>query len=78
MIFHPVGRFINGHSLNKKTTQKLTLGNDNKLILSFFLKPTTGMDDEDDDSSPLNEMLDDKLRVSYFKRYLAAVSDAMR
>ncbi|KAL6228434.1 hypothetical protein ACLB2K_002384 [Fragaria x ananassa] len=37
-----------------------------------------GMDDEDNDSSPLNEMLDDKLRVSYFKRYLAAVSNAMR
>lgn len=36
------------------------------------------MDDEDNDSSPLHEMLDDKLRVSYFKRYLAAVSNAMR
>ncbi|CAL5363050.1 unnamed protein product [Camellia sinensis] len=33
-----------------------------------------GMDDEDNDSDPLHEMLDDKLRVCYYKSYLAAVS----
>ncbi|CAN6563225.1 unnamed protein product [Malus baccata var. baccata] len=37
-----------------------------------------GMDDEDNDTSPLHEMLDDKLRVSYFKRYLSAVAKAIR
>ncbi|KAL6279024.1 hypothetical protein ACE6H2_022625 [Prunus campanulata] len=37
-----------------------------------------GMDDEDNDTSPLHEMLDDKLRVSYFKRYLSAVANAIR
>ncbi|CAI9302150.1 unnamed protein product [Lactuca saligna] len=37
-----------------------------------------GMDDEDNDASPLHEMLDDKLRVTYFKSYLAAVSLAIK
>lgn len=36
------------------------------------------MDDEDNDASPLHEMLDDKLRVTYFKSYLAAVSLAIK
>ncbi|KAF2292038.1 hypothetical protein GH714_000282 [Hevea brasiliensis] len=36
-----------------------------------------GMDDEDS-SAPLHEMLDDKLRVSYFKGYLAAVAQAIK
>lgn len=36
------------------------------------------MDDEDDNSCPLNEMLDDKLRVSYFKGYLTAVAQAIK
>ncbi|PIN14108.1 Beta-glucosidase, lactase phlorizinhydrolase [Handroanthus impetiginosus] len=37
-----------------------------------------GMDDEDDGMSSLDEMLDDKLRVSYYKGYLAAVHQAIR
>ncbi|EXC24933.1 Beta-glucosidase 42 [Morus notabilis] len=37
-----------------------------------------GMDDEENETSPLHEMLDDKLRVVYFKRYLAAVSQAIK
>ncbi|KAI3783745.1 hypothetical protein L1987_42831 [Smallanthus sonchifolius] len=37
-----------------------------------------GMDDEDNDASPLHEMLDDKLRVTYFKGYLASVSLAIK
>ncbi|CAL5364751.1 unnamed protein product [Camellia sinensis] len=37
-----------------------------------------GMDDEDNDSDPLHEMLDDKLRVCYYKSYLAAVSQAIK
>ncbi|KAK1562811.1 hypothetical protein Q3G72_017470 [Acer saccharum] len=37
-----------------------------------------GMDDEEDDTSPLHEMLDDKMRVKYYKRYLAAVSQAIK
>ncbi|KAJ4969132.1 hypothetical protein NE237_015833 [Protea cynaroides] len=37
-----------------------------------------GMDDEDDVSSPLHKMLDDKMRVGYFKGYLAAVAQAIR
>lgn len=36
------------------------------------------MDDEDNETSPLHEMLDDKLRVVYFKRYLAAVAQAIK
>nr|XP_016445135.1 PREDICTED: beta-glucosidase 42-like isoform X2 [Nicotiana tabacum] len=36
-----------------------------------------GMDDEDEDTSPLHEMLDDKSRVSYFKAYLAAIHQAI-
>ncbi|KAG8380347.1 hypothetical protein BUALT_Bualt06G0006100 [Buddleja alternifolia] len=37
-----------------------------------------GMDDEDDATSTLDEMLDDKLRVSYYKGYLAAVHQAIK
>ncbi|XP_023884565.1 beta-glucosidase 42 isoform X1 [Quercus suber] len=37
-----------------------------------------GMDDEDDETSTLHEMLDDKLRVVYYKRYLAAVAQAIK
>lgn len=37
-----------------------------------------GMDDEENDSSPLHEMLDDKLRVRYFKGYLSAVAQAIK
>ncbi|KAI3757063.1 hypothetical protein L6452_04596 [Arctium lappa] len=37
-----------------------------------------GMDDEDNDTSPLHEMLDDKLRVAYFKGYLTSVSLAIK
>ncbi|XP_057451606.1 beta-glucosidase 42 [Lotus japonicus] len=37
-----------------------------------------GMDDEDDDKLALHEMLDDKLRVRYFKEYLASVAQAIK
>ncbi|XP_059665648.1 beta-glucosidase 42-like isoform X2 [Cornus florida] len=37
-----------------------------------------GMDDEDSDTSTLSEMLDDKLRVNYFKGYLASVAQAIK
>lgn len=37
-----------------------------------------GMDDEDNDNLPLHEMLDDKLRVCYFKGYLASVAKAIK
>ncbi|XP_043705458.1 beta-glucosidase 42 [Telopea speciosissima] len=37
-----------------------------------------GMDDEADVTSSLHEMLDDKMRVGYFKGYLAAVAQAIR
>ncbi|GKV46781.1 hypothetical protein SLEP1_g53749 [Rubroshorea leprosula] len=36
------------------------------------------MDDEDDSSLTLHEVLDDKLRVRYFKGYLAAVAQAIK
>ncbi|XP_048233206.1 beta-glucosidase 42 [Ricinus communis] len=36
-----------------------------------------GMDDEESDA-PLHEMLDDKLRVRYFKGYLASVAEAIK
>jgi len=39
---------------------------------------TTGMDDEDDGSASMNEMLDDKRRVAYFKSYLANVPEAIK
>lgn len=38
----------------------------------------TGMDDEDNDTLQLHEVLNDDLRVSYFKGYLAAVSEAIK
>ncbi|CAJ2639071.1 beta-glucosidase 42 [Trifolium pratense] len=37
-----------------------------------------GMDDEEDDSLPLHEILDDKLRVRYFKGYVASVAQAIK
>ncbi|XP_014501361.1 beta-glucosidase 42 [Vigna radiata var. radiata] len=37
-----------------------------------------GMDDEDSDELQLHEMLDDKLRVRYFKGYLASVAQAIK
>ncbi|XP_017977362.1 PREDICTED: beta-glucosidase 42 isoform X2 [Theobroma cacao] len=37
-----------------------------------------GMDDEENRSLPLHEILDDKLRVRYFKGYLAAVAQAIK
>ncbi|PSR98148.1 Beta-glucosidase [Actinidia chinensis var. chinensis] len=37
-----------------------------------------GMDDDEDGSCPLNEMLDDKLRVCYYKGYLTAVAQAIK
>ncbi|KAK2440233.1 beta-glucosidase [Trifolium repens] len=37
-----------------------------------------GMDDEENDSLPLHEILDDKLRVRYFKGYLASVAQAIK
>lgn len=36
------------------------------------------MDDDDNGSCPLHEMLDDKLRVSYYKGYLMAVAQAIK
>jgi len=38
----------------------------------------TGMDDEENDSLSLHEMLDDKLRVQYFKGYVSSVAQAMK
>ncbi|XP_052198187.1 beta-glucosidase 42 isoform X2 [Diospyros lotus] len=38
----------------------------------------SGMDDEDNDICPLHEMLDDKLRIRYYKEYLAAVAQAIK
>ncbi|GAB4835342.1 Beta-glucosidase 42 [Ancistrocladus abbreviatus] len=37
-----------------------------------------GMDDEDSHSAPVHEMLDDRLRVTYFKGYLAAVAQSIK
>ncbi|GMI78863.1 beta glucosidase 42 [Hibiscus trionum] len=37
-----------------------------------------GMDQEEDNSLPLSDILDDKLRVRYFKGYLAAVAHAIK
>lgn len=36
------------------------------------------MDDEDDGSASMHEMLDDKRRVAYFKSYLANVAEAIK
>lgn len=36
------------------------------------------MDDEDDGSASIHEMLDDKRRVAYFKSYLANVAQAIK
>lgn len=53
------------------------------LLLSYFTNMfctflITGMDDEENDLCPLQDMLDDKLRVSYYKKYLAEVAKAIR
>ncbi|KAL5582972.1 hypothetical protein UlMin_015414 [Ulmus minor] len=37
-----------------------------------------GMDDEENETAPLHEMLDDKLRVIYYKGYLASVAQAIK
>lgn len=37
-----------------------------------------GMDDENDDKLSLNEMLDDKRRVGFYKEYLASVASAIK
>ncbi|XVE62142.1 hypothetical protein DITRI_Ditri06bG0095100 [Diplodiscus trichospermus] len=37
-----------------------------------------GMDDEENETAPLHEMLDDKLRVRFYKGYLAAVAQAIK
>lgn len=37
-----------------------------------------GMDEEEDEHAPLQEILDDKLRVRYFKEYLSSVALAMK
>ncbi|XP_021843429.1 beta-glucosidase 42 [Spinacia oleracea] len=37
-----------------------------------------GMDDENDDLAELHEVLDDRLRVTYFKGYVASVAEAIR
>ncbi|KAJ4703512.1 Beta-glucosidase [Melia azedarach] len=37
-----------------------------------------GMDDEENENTPLVEMLDDKLRVRYFKGYLSAVAQTIK
>ncbi|GAB2277148.1 Beta-glucosidase 42 [Dionaea muscipula] len=37
-----------------------------------------GMDDEENHTAQVHEMLDDKLRVTFFKGYLAAVAQAIR
>jgi len=50
-------------------------------MVLFYLRPDfslAGMDDEDSDSLPLHEMLDDKLRVRYFNGYLASVAQAIK
>lgn len=60
------------------------LKGDYDLVLLFqflwtnFVCLLTGMDDNDNGTSPLNEMLDDKLRVFYFKTYLEAVAQAIK
>ena len=47
-------------------------------LFAFIFSTIAGMDDEENETCPLHEMLDDKLRVTYFKGYLAAVSQAIR
>lgn len=37
-----------------------------------------GMDDEDDETKTLDEVLNDETRVEYFKGYVAAVAQAIR
>jgi len=36
------------------------------------------VDEEEDETCPLHQMLDDKMRVGYFRSYLAEVSNAIR
>lgn len=47
-------------------------------LLSEWQICLAGMDDEDDESLALHEVLDDKLRVRYYKGYLAAVAQSIR
>lgn len=47
------------------------------ILLNLTVFVLTGMDDEDIDA-PLHEVLDDKLRVRYFKGYLASVAQAIK
>ncbi|OMO71469.1 Glycoside hydrolase, family 1 [Corchorus olitorius] len=37
-----------------------------------------GMDDEENEATPLHEMLDDKMRIGFYKGYTAAVSQAIK
>ncbi|KAH9622775.1 hypothetical protein KSS87_007371 [Heliosperma pusillum] len=37
-----------------------------------------GMDDQDDASAELHEVLDDKMRVNFYKQYVAAVGEALK
>ncbi|KAJ0019020.1 hypothetical protein Pint_11688 [Pistacia integerrima] len=47
-------------------------------ISKTYNNPPIFVTENDNDTSPLHEMLDDKLRVRYFKEYLAAVSRAIK
>ncbi|KAF3581041.1 hypothetical protein DY000_02033339 [Brassica cretica] len=61
-----------------RTTLFLVSGqsNDSINIPGHMLKAS--MDDEDDGSASMHEMLDDKRRVAYFKSYLANVAEAIK
>ncbi|XWS58932.1 hypothetical protein CRYUN_Cryun08bG0076600 [Craigia yunnanensis] len=37
-----------------------------------------GMDDEENDTAPLHEMLNDQMRINFYKGYLAAVAQAIK
>ncbi|XP_062105138.1 beta-glucosidase 42 [Humulus lupulus] len=52
-------------------------------VVKTYNNPTifiteNGMDDEENKAAQLHEMLDDKLRVTYFKGYLAGVAQAIK
>lgn len=38
----------------------------------------SGMDDEENEAATLEEMLNDEMRVGYFKGYLASVAQAIK
>ena len=46
--------------------------------LNNSLSILTGMDDEDEEITSLEQALDDSMRVNYFKEYLASVAHAIR